>query len=116
MSEIIKNGPIVLSLDVDYPFMIYKSGIFTKTPPDWILKSEKRPQWTKLAHSVVCFGWGYDQESAKKYWLVRNSWGEKWGEKGHMRIERGNDVLGVESSPEYAIPIVLDLSANPQYK
>jgi len=26
-----------------------------------------------------------------------------------MRIERGNDVLGVESSPEYAIPIVVDL-------
>ena len=63
-----------------------------------------------MAHCVVCYGWGYDHDSGKKYWLIRNSWGERWGEKGHMRIERGLDILGVESSPEYAIPYVIDLN------
>ena len=110
MEEIMKNGPVVLSLDVDYPFMIYKSGIYSGQTADWVKKGEKRPQWTKLAHSVVCFGWGYDQKTNKKYWLVRNSWGEKWGEKGHMKIERGKDILGVESSPEYAMPLLQSLN------
>lgn len=43
MEEIIKNGPVVLSLDVDYPFMIYKKGIYTKTPPQWIQMDHQRP-------------------------------------------------------------------------
>ena len=25
-----------------------------------------------------------------------NSWGPAWGEKGHFRIERGNNILGIE--------------------
>lgn len=60
MEEMIKNGPVVLSLDVDYSFMIYKSGVYTKPPPGWMAKGEARPQWTRLAHSVVGFGWGVD--------------------------------------------------------
>ncbi len=34
--------------------------------------------WTNLNHSVVIVGWGVDQ-SGQKYWIVRNSYGQKWG-------------------------------------
>lgn len=43
MQEIIRNGPVVVSLDVDYPFMIYKGGIFSKAPAGWVGKGEARP-------------------------------------------------------------------------
>lgn len=43
MEEIIKHGPICLSLDVDYSFMIYKSGVYSRLPPQWIAKGEPRP-------------------------------------------------------------------------
>ncbi|KAF5809033.1 putative ananain protein [Helianthus annuus] len=31
---------------------------------------------------------GYGTEAGKNYWLVRNSWGAEWGEKGYVKIER----------------------------
>ena len=34
--------------------------------------------------------------------MVKNSWGPAWGEKGHFRILRGSNVLGIESKCYYS--------------
>jgi len=52
--------------------------------------------WTNLNHSVVLVGWGQDDEE-NKYWIVRNSYGSKWGQNGDFLIRRGQDDLGIES-------------------
>ncbi|CAN0852640.1 KDEL-tailed cysteine endopeptidase CEP2 [Linum grandiflorum] len=45
-------------------------------------------------HAVTIVGYGESQ--GKKYWLVKNSWGRKWGDKGYFRIERDVDAtIGV---------------------
>lgn len=50
-------------------------------------------------HAVVIVGW----DDAKRAWLVRNSWGEKWGDRGNFWCAYGSNV-GMGASVCYAIP------------
>ena len=50
---------------------------------------------TQLNHGV--FAVGYGTENGVDYYIIRNSWGAGWGEKGYIRIQRGNNMCGVEN-------------------
>lgn len=45
--------------------------------------------WINQNHSVVLVGWGYDKLTKTKFWIVRNSYGKGWGNKGDFLIRKG---------------------------
>jgi len=62
---------------------------------------------TDLDHCVMITGFE-DYETwdfqTLPIWLIRNSWGEDWGENGYIYVERNYDLCGV--ADEVTIPLV----------
>jgi cathepsin F len=88
-----QNGPPSIGIDAsgNGPFGIlvpwlqfYHRGVANPH-----CKSEK----DSIDHALLLVGYGTD--NGKDYWLVKNSWGEKWGDKGYFRLLRGQGKCGV---------------------
>ena len=56
-------------------FRFYKKGII-----DWADCGEEG------THAVLAVGYGKDKKTGKEYFIIKNSWGEQWGENGFARI------------------------------
>ena len=48
---------------------------------------------TKINHAVTVVGYG--TQSGKPYWLIKNSWGDNWGDGGYVKIVRGKTACGI---------------------
>eukprot|EP00056_Hartaetosiga_gracilis_P001243 m.43551 g.43551 ORF g.43551 m.43551 type:complete len:437 (-) comp10559_c0_seq1:39-1349(-) len=55
-------------------------------------------------HAVQIVGYGSQSVNGvpTPYWIVRNSWGADWGEKGYIRIYRGENVCGIANNVNFA--------------
>jgi len=99
--ELVKNGPIAVAFEVYNDFFNYKSGIYHHTG----LKDKFNP-FEITNHAVLAVGYGADKETGEKFWIVKNSWGEEWGENGYFRIRRGTDECSIESIAVAAEPVI----------
>lgn len=62
--------------------------------------------WQEADHSVLLIGWGFDEKTKTKYWILRNSYGVSFGKEGHLLVKRGNNDFGIESSVSAYDPVL----------
>jgi len=80
MNALANVGPLAVNIDASV-WSAYSSGVFTGC--GW--------RDVDINHVVQAVGYGHDATKNKDYWIVRNSWGAGWGEKGYIRLERHSD-------------------------
>ena len=85
--EIYKWGPCSSAMVVYVDFINWEG--------DGIYEYDKKSAQIG-GHAIVIMGWG--EEKGKKYWLVRNSWGTDWGNKGYFKILRGVNHCEIEEN------------------
>jgi len=90
----VAQGPVSVAIDAgSIIFQFYFGGVI-------------KSSWcgTSLDHGVLIVGYGTD--SGTDYWILKNSWGPSWGEKGFFRIKRGGDgpgICGIQMQPSYPV-------------
>jgi len=91
-AEIYSRGPVSAGINAN-PLVDYKGGVIkTGGLKDMLVD-----------HIVSIVGWGVDEEG-DEYWIIRNSWGQYWGELGFVRVLTGSNMLGIESAVAWATP------------
>jgi len=88
MKEIYNRGPIACNVDA-VPLLNYTGGIVTT-------KS------TQTDHTISVVGWNTEAKEGL-YWIVRNSWGEYWGDQGYFYVKSGALYME-EDSCAWAVP------------
>lgn len=89
MRAIVKDGPVAVAADA-HQWAPYRSGIYDECPKNAVPN-----------HAVLARGYGV--AGGRKYWLIQNSWGSKWGEGGAIRLFRHDDEdswCGIDSRPQ----------------
>ncbi|KAL9642544.1 hypothetical protein ABK040_011111 [Willaertia magna] len=91
---LMKNGPLSVCLNAIW-LQFYRGGI----SDPWYCPNE-------LDHCVLLVGFGEEKNwlgEVHKYWILKNSWGSDWGEKGYFRMLRNKGVCGINTMVSSAI-------------
>jgi cathepsin L len=89
---LLEKGPLIVGMHATESFLNYTGGIFNANP------KSRKPN-----HAMTLVGWDDSPKVPEimgikvplklpGVWIVRNSWGDEWGEDGYVRIPYDNGV------------------------
>ncbi|XP_044135701.1 zingipain-2-like [Bufo gargarizans] len=82
LSAVALEGPVVVSFGVDQDFQLYSHGIFDGECAE------------EANHAIISVGYGSEEDESgdkKPYWIIKNSWGDTWGENGFAKVQRNTN-------------------------
>ncbi|KAI5648578.1 hypothetical protein M9H77_34583 [Catharanthus roseus] len=90
-AHLVQNGPLAVGLNAVF-MQTYIGGVSCP-----LICPKKM-----LNHGVVLVGYGSRGFSIlrlgyKQYWIIKNSWGKRWGEHGYYKLCRGHNMCGMNS-------------------
>lgn len=89
-------GPVSIAIDAHLrSFQLYKEGIY----------HDKMCSSVRLDHGVLAVGYSNaTTKSGHNYWIVKNSWGEEWGDKGYIHMAKDKkNACGVATMATYPV-------------
>ncbi|KAJ6226047.1 cysteine protease rd19c-related [Anaeramoeba flamelloides] len=86
------------------------NALYQYGPLSACLQSSGWMEWyhSGIANPLMCWGHslddidhcilivGYGVEGSKKYWILKNSWGTKWGQNGYGKLIRGKNKCSID--------------------
>ncbi|KAM0925212.1 hypothetical protein ACQ4PT_004326 [Festuca glaucescens] len=102
LQKALANQPVAVAIEASGShFQFYSEGVFSGKCG------------TELDHGVAAVGYGATADGTK-YWIVKNSWGPEWGEKGYIRMKR--DVADKEGLCGIAMEASYPVKTSPNPK
>eukprot|EP00195_Chlamydomonas_chlamydogama_P009760 CAMPEP_0202901788 /NCGR_PEP_ID=MMETSP1392-20130828/14680_1 /ASSEMBLY_ACC=CAM_ASM_000868 /TAXON_ID=225041 /ORGANISM="Chlamydomonas chlamydogama, Strain SAG 11-48b" /LENGTH=479 /DNA_ID=CAMNT_0049588403 /DNA_START=184 /DNA_END=1623 /DNA_ORIENTATION=+ len=95
LKKAVAHQPVSVAIEADQKaFQLYMGGVFADESCG-----------TDLDHGVLVVGYGKDPVGGN-YWIVKNSWGPEWGDKGYIRMKAGvkakEGLCGIAMAASYA--------------
>lgn len=84
-TAILIYGPVAAGMYASNAFMFYKGGVWTKDEEG------------DINHAITIVGW--DDTKNPPAWIIKNSWGNDWGENGFAYVTYG--ILKVGYAPAF---------------
>eukprot|EP00408_Alexandrium_pacificum_P064717 CAMPEP_0171176652 /NCGR_PEP_ID=MMETSP0790-20130122/11844_1 /TAXON_ID=2925 /ORGANISM="Alexandrium catenella, Strain OF101" /LENGTH=437 /DNA_ID=CAMNT_0011641545 /DNA_START=62 /DNA_END=1375 /DNA_ORIENTATION=+ len=92
MRALVEEGPVAIAVAASQGWNYYRRGLMPPSACDLGFV---------ISHAVVLYGFG--KVNGHKFWRIKNSWGQDWGERGNLRLVRLDDeeaLCGWDKHPE----------------
>eukprot|EP00977_Amphora_coffeiformis_P002274 scaffold426_cov219-Amphora_coffeaeformis.AAC.36 len=117
MNAVAKMGPLIVTVAC-VPWISYQRGVFSGALNT---RDETNVSGGWAAGRCCLEGYGTDKETGEDYWLIKNSFGARWGESGYIRLKRVDPETledpetdcGIDRTPENGVACTIDKHGNP---
>ncbi|KAE9590027.1 hypothetical protein Lal_00037743 [Lupinus albus] len=88
---LVKHGPLAIGINAIF-MQTYIGGVSCP-----LICSKRRLNHGVLLVGYAAKGFSILRLSNKPYWIIKNSWGEKWGDQGYYKVCRGHGICGMNT-------------------
>jgi len=94
MKDLVYIAPVATNIQADF-LSDYSHGVYDDHRCCEQI-SDPNCAYEHMNHEITVVGYGH--QDGLDYWLVKNSWGVKFGEDGYFKIKRGTGHCGIGSN------------------